>query len=1119
MEKGTLSLSGDSKIEDCNATDFGGAIYNKSENVPSNGNTISLLNSTIDGHNTAAFTAVNAKSGGGIYMEKGTLSLSGSRVEDCNATNYGGAIYNASEYIPSNGNTISLLNSIIDGHASLAADTPNAESGGGIFMQNGTLNLRGDTEDTAAITDCHVSVYGGAVYQNSSGNSDVCGFTMESGSISGNEAELGGAVYVVNDKAFAMSGGTISSNSATGTTAVDGGAINVGGAKARLYFSGSPVVYNNLNATAGLQKNVVLSEDSNEVINTNKGGLTGGTIGVYVIEGTNGEIYKDHGMQDKPFGTYIEETGTSRGNHADVFVNDRNRALYGVKKDDDLYYWLPIVCKLTDGNNNLLYRNRQINGQNVKVAAVYPKLEGDDVDTCGLAAAQGTLYPYDSTTAYAGNAVQVKMLCDYEPPAGANVTGSRAVTLTTAETTVNSNMTDHGDSYIFAKSFTHAQGRLSTDSETTAIIRRKADLKNASMFATGNTANFTVKDIILDGGSVQTAVNGGIINANAGSLKIQAGAVLRNSKTIENGGAVYVANGATAEMTGGELTGNEAVNGGAVYVLKGGIVTLKDGTKTVSGTATPTSVTIAGNTVRTNAEGAATARVDVNKGAGIYLAEGAKLNMEGSPSFVKGDAVNSLTDTSYPGDPAKTNGQQQVYTSGKVRQDIYLDGYVNTNATSIVVTGAIGSGDGSIWVWANQKKHYEMLEQFATFKGDLVKSNGQGGQYVDLVPDAEKVGKGADEIKKLNEEKLTDTYEAFRNAQDDATTGCGGDYLTGQEGDSINLIKWTGGFDFVFKKIDGEGNALDGAEFTLYMSTKDSGGNYVPATNATSGAMIAYQQTDKVNGGKKNATATSGKGTQTDPLAGTNEEHAVVIKVNTGTEDNPVLAVPDPKVYGKGLAVFEKIPPGVYFIKETTDANGIATIGGKKYKPVEEMHMVDINGKGFYTFYVATLADDGTTTWVKDDAHKAPMETLSVGSDTVDVPVALNVSAGSRKVVLRKVENSTTNPYGSIKSAVFDVYYADKQTVVKLKHTTTTVVNGVSTTTTTVEALQDLASKNSGAFWMGELPCGTYYIEETDSAGYKMPTHFFVLEVTDSGVMTKEISESSNAADLVPTDD
>jgi len=54
---------------------------------------------------------------------------------------------------------------------------------------------------------------------------------------------------------------------------------------------------------------------------------------------------------------------------------------------------------------------------------------------------------------------------------------------------------------------------------------------------------------------------------------------------------------------------------------------------------------------------------------------------------------------------------------------------------------------------------------------------------------------------------------------------------------------------------------------------------------------------------------------------------------------------------------------------------------------------------------------------------------------------------------------------------------------------------------------------------MGELPCGTYYIEETDSAGYKMPTHYFVLEVTDSGVMTREISESTEDADLVPGDD
>jgi len=218
--------------------------------------------------------------------------------------------------------------------------------------------------------------------------------------------------------------------------------------------------------------------------------------------------------------------------------------------------------------------------------------------------------------------------------------------------------------------------------------------------------------------------------------------------------------------------------------------------------------------------------------------------------------------------------------------------------------------------------------------------------------------------------------------------------------------------------------------------------------------------------------------------------------------------------------VFEKIPPAVYFIKETTeptfkDASGNDT--GKKYTAVEDMYMIDINGKGFYTIYVATLANDGTVTWVKDNEHIAPMETLSIG---VDIPVALNVSSGNRKVVLRKVEtaSSSTNPYGSIKDAVFTVRYADRQTVVKLKHTTTTKDDeGNEITTTTVERLEDLSSKYSGAYWMGELPCGTYYIEETTTPSkYIEPTHFFVMEVTDSGVMTREIAESTAEADLVP---
>ena len=184
---------------------------------------------------------------------------------------------------------------------------------------------------------------------------------------------------------------------------------------------------------------------------------------------------------------------------------------------------------------------------------------------------------------------------------------------------------------------------------------------------------------------------------------------------------------------------------------------------------------------------------------------------EGGKTVAVGNFVEGM--------PDKAQNGQKEYT--KFRQDIFMAGYqgVKTGttdplpATSIVVTGAITSDAGSIWVAAEkpdteeENNHYEMLKQFAVFAD----------------------GVAYDET----------TMQAFRNAWDDESTGCGADYLTGQDGDDLKdaanktwkCIYWTGGFDFVFRKIDGDGKALDGAEFTLFMAVEDpaNSGKFVPA--------------------------------------------------------------------------------------------------------------------------------------------------------------------------------------------------------------------------------------------------------------------------------------------------
>jgi hypothetical protein len=212
----------------------------------------------------------------------------------------------------------------------------------------------------------------------------------------------------------------------------------------------------------------------------------------------------------------------------------------------------------------------------------------------------------------------------------------------------------------------------------------------------------------------------------------------------------------------------------------------------------------------------------------------------------------------------------------------------------------------------------------------------------------------------------------------------------------------------------------------------------------------------------------------------------VAIKVNTGTVENPVLKNPDPEVYGEGLVVFKKIPPGVYFIKETTDSDGTVTIGSNKYKPAEEMYMVDLNGKGYYSITKVEV-DKTANTYTNKGA--ASTETLSFGTGedayTVDVSLAMNVDARTRKVILKKVDGTNT----PLKDKYFTVKYADKQTVVK--------VDGV--------PLEKLKSGVGGAFWIGKLPYGTYYLHETAvPEGYESlegtDDNWFILTVNEDGV-------------------
>ena len=185
----------------------------------------------------------------------------------------------------------------------------------------------------------------------------------------------------------------------------------------------------------------------------------------------------------------------------------------------------------------------------------------------------------------------------------------------------------------------------------------RANAKNFSLDDLGQVSKianeygaktYLCTNIILDGvkDNYTAEGNGGITNVqNGGKLTITEGAYLQYSRTTLNGGAVYAAPGTAIVMNGGYVNWNECESTG--------------------------------------------------NGAGIYLSEGALMKLSGTPSFggpgvdIGGNIETRNGNYRNVELIAQTNGDRQ-YT--KPRQDIFIAGYGNTDAASLLVNNMLEAG-------------------------------------------------------------------------------------------------------------------------------------------------------------------------------------------------------------------------------------------------------------------------------------------------------------------------------------------------------------------------------------------------------------------------------------------
>ena len=184
------------------------------------------------------------------------------------------------------------------------------------------------------------------------------------------------------------------------------------------------------------------------------------------------------------------------------------------------------------------------------------------------------------------------------------------------------------------------------------------------------------------------AYNGGAVNVNGGKFYMYGGVIKNNtagtSKSLSNGGAVYIGAGGKFTMTGGEISGNTATrNGGGVAVYNGAF-------------------TMSGNAKISNN----IAKQDYNAvehlGGGVYVGASGKFTMSGDTVISGNLAHSGYADSNAQGGGVyvASGGTFTMNDNASIKSNTMKEQYTNTAKSvrggGVFVGGTLNLGGGSI---------------------------------------------------------------------------------------------------------------------------------------------------------------------------------------------------------------------------------------------------------------------------------------------------------------------------------------------------------------------------------------------------------------------------------------
>ena len=531
----------------------------------------------------------------------------------------------------------------------------------------GLCNINGSgiaTIEACTFENCRSSVSGGAVYSKVK-SLTLCGNTDKGLSITNCSADdLGGAIIVQAGASVTFSSGC----SITGNSSKNGGAVDVAAASCTLKFSGNPTIYDNYESgSTTQQKNVVLRFDSNAIINTVSGTALSedAKIGVYVTDDSaeTETVYDRHGLVSKPFGTWTNDT-----DHLEGFINDRDDVLFGMQRTAEgkkEIYWDAHVCKITNAGGDTLRIVKD--GQSAPAVYLYS-------DVLGSLQHAFTDYTSGEFVAPAGKTDNIpaciKMIVkryDFQDAETGSLSVTNSLTLTTAGK-------GEEEEYPY-------QGQ---DGTVSLINRGKNTSSLITVNMEDNDARLILNNITLDGGNKTGDTpflldgDGGLVNVQKGSLRVQKDTTLQNSTVNGYGGAIYVNNGCKYHMIDGSINGNKAEKGGGVYA------------KGTESQADPDNITvnIQGGKISDN--------IATNDGGGVFIDQGRNVSITNN-TVLSGN--KALGETNEP-----LNGDKRTRTDihPGVGGAIYVDRYsVLTVENSTISENEAYTAGGGIYVYAS----------------------------------------------------------------------------------------------------------------------------------------------------------------------------------------------------------------------------------------------------------------------------------------------------------------------------------------------------------------------------------------------------------------------------------